>query len=191
MGGNTQVSWGRPDLAGAGDDEIARWERAAQQFISPLRGFFHNRVRNPADVDDLVQEVFVQLIQRERNQTNGEAVEHLEQYIFQTAANILRDRGRRDQVRHRDEHESYEESEHGFVTEITPERIVLGEEGIARVDAVLRQLPERTRDVFILRWVNKHTFPEIARKLGMTKRHAQRHMAAALKHLGENLGFES
>lgn len=175
----------------AEDEEIARWEEAARQYAGPLRGFFVKRVNNPSDVDDLVQEVFVQLLQRARNKTNGEAVQHLEQYIFQTAANVLRDRGRRDQVRRRDAHESYEESEHGFVTEITPERIVLGEEGVAHVDAVLRQLPERTRDVFILRWINKHTFPEIARKLGMTKRHAQRHMATALKHLGDKLGFES
>lgn len=171
--------------------EVARWERAARQYTGPLRGFFIKRVNNPADVDDLVQEVFVQLIQRARNKKNGEAVQHIEQYVFQTAANVLRDRGRRDQVRHRNAHESYEDGEHELVTEITPERIVLGEEGIARVDAVLRELPERTRDVFILRWINKHSFPEIAGKLGMTKRHAQRHMATALKHLGDRLGFES
>lgn len=185
------MSMNRAALADLVGEDVARWEKAARHYAGPLRGFFIKRVNNTADVDDLVQEVFVQLIQRERNQKNGEAVQHLEQYIFQTAANVLRDRGRRDKVRHRDEHESYEESEHGFVTEITPERIALGEEEIARVDAVLRQLPERTRDVFILRWVNRHTFPEIARKLGMTKRHAQRHMATALKHLGDKLGLES
>lgn len=178
----------RAVLADIGDEEIARWERAARLYGGALRGFFLKRVNNPADVDDLVQEVFVQLIQRARNKGNGEAVQRIEQYIFQAAANVLRDRGRRDQVRRRGAHDSYEESEHGLTTEITPERIVLGEEGIAHVDAVLRELPERTRDVFILRWINKLTFPEIARKLGMTKRHAQRHMAAALKHLGKVLG---
>jgi RNA polymerase sigma-70 factor (ECF subfamily) len=188
MSGNTLMSSNRAALADLESEEIARWERAARQYTGPLRGFFIKRVRNPADVDDLVQEVFVQLIQRARNKSNGEAVQHLEQYIFQAAANVLRDRGRRDQVRHRDAHESFEESEHGFANEITPERIVLGEEGIAHVNAVLRELPECTRDVFVLRWINKHTFPEIARKLGMTKRHAQRHMAAALKHLGRVLG---
>lgn len=175
----------------AEDKEIARWEEAARQYTGPLRGFFIKRVNNPADVDDLVQETFVQLIQRARNKKNGEAVQHMEQYIFQAAANVLRDRGRRDQARRRNAHESFEEDEHAPATEITPERIVLGEEGIAHVDAVLRELPERTRDVFVLRWINQHTFPEIAGKLGMTKRHAQRHMATALKHLGETLGFES
>lgn len=181
----------RATLADVDDGELARWEKAAREYTGPLRGFFIKRVNNTADVDDLVQEVFVQLIQRARNKKNGEAVQHMEQYIFQAAANVLRDRGRRDQVRHRDAHESFEEEEHALTTEITPERIALGEEEIARVDAALRQLPERTRDVFILRWINRHTFPEIARKLGMTKRHAQRHMATALKHLGETLGFES
>jgi RNA polymerase sigma factor (sigma-70 family) len=187
MTNSTPAPWPRA-LESADDDERTRWGNTVRQYTAQLRGFFVKRVRNPADVDDLVQEVFLQLIQRDRNSKTGEAIEHMEQYTFQAAANVLRDRGRRDQVRHRSAHESFDEALHALTTEITPERIVLGHEGIDRVNAVLSQLPERTRDVFVLRWTEKQSFPEIAQMLGMSTRAAQRHMALALKHLGGVLG---
>lgn len=186
--GGTPIPWNPVTPASPEDGEGDQWEHAARKYIGPLRGFFIKRTRNPADVDDLVQEVFLQLIQRGHNNKNGEAIEHMEQYTFQAAANVLRDRSRRDQVRHRSAHESFDEAEHPLATEITPERIAIGEEGIARVNAVLRELPERTRDVFMLRWTEKLSFPEIASMLGISSRSAQRHMNAALEHLGEFLG---
>lgn len=190
MGNTTSARLNRDALGDFGEEceegDGARWRSTVRQYTAPLRGFFIKRVRNPADVDDLVQEVFLQLIQRDRNKS-GEAIEHMEQYTFQAAANVLRDRSRRDLVRHRSAHESFDEGVHALSTEITPERIVIGEEGMARVEVALRQLPDRTRDVFMLRWTDKLSFPEIAEVLGMSSRGAQRHMAAALKHLGEVL----
>lgn len=186
MSRSTPASWDQGPLTECGDETEARWERAARQYTGPLRGFFTRRVPNPADVDDLVQDVFLQLLQRERNQ--GDDIQHLERYTFQTAANVLRDRGRRDQVRQRGAHDSLDEARHSLRNELTPERIVMGEEEMAMVLAVLRDLPERTRDVFVLRWTGRHAFPDIARMLGMSTRGAQRHMAAALKHLGRVLG---
>lgn len=190
MGNSTSMRLNRDALEGvaAGEGDSTRWQDTVRQYTAPLRGFFTRRVRNPADVDDLVQEVFLQLLQRDRNSAGGEAIEHMEQYTFQAAANVLRDRGRRDLVRHRSAHESFDESVHALATEITPERIVIGEEGMAIVETVLRRLPERTRDVFVLRWTDKLSFPEIAKQLGISERGAQRHMALALKHLGEELG---
>lgn len=170
------------------DVDTTEWEQVARRLTAPLRGFFTRRVRNPADVDDMVQEVFVQLMQRARNQPEGAQIERLEQYTFQAAANLLRDQHRRDQVRHRDAHDSYDADIHDLATHITPERIAIGDEGIARVTAVLEGLPERTRDVFMLRWTEKASFEQIARMLGISSRAAQRHMAVALKHLGEVLG---
>lgn len=192
MGNTTSARLNRDALGDFGeesdDGDVARWRTTVRQYTAPLRGFFIKRVRNPADVDDLVQEVFLQLIQRDRNNVSGAAIEHMEQYTFQAAANVLRDRSRRDLVRHRSSHESFDEDLHALSTDITPERIVIGEEGLARVEAALRQLPERTRDVFMLRWADKLSFPEIAEALGISSRGAQRHMAVALKYLGEVLG---
>ena len=92
-----------PQAAAVGD--APQWKAIALRYEAPLKGFFAKRVRNAADVDDLVQEVFVRLIGRGR----GQPIERIEQYLFQTAANVLRDRNRRRVAREQDAHEPLEE----------------------------------------------------------------------------------
>lgn len=166
-------------LADLGEDDLSRWAHVAQRYRSALSGFFANRVRNPSDVDDLVQEVFVQLIKR----TRGEPIEHIEQYLFQTAANVLKDQGRRRQARQQDAHDSYDEDLHMLATELSPERVLLGEESMAHVARALQQLPERTRDVFFLRAMDRCKFADIARMLGVSKSTVEKEMVKAMTHL--------
>jgi RNA polymerase sigma factor (sigma-70 family) len=170
-------------LAEFGRDEAERWENVALRYRGPLRGFFSKRVRDPADVDDMIQDVFMHLIRR----AQGGPIERVEQYIFQTAANVLRDSGRRRQARESDAHESLDEEIHQLRTEISPERVVLGRESVARVAAALRELPQRTRDVFVLRSLEKRKYAEIADLLCISTRAAEKHMAKALTHLGRVL----
>lgn len=183
MAGQALQPTGQNALADFGQDEATRWENVMRRFGPPLRGYFANRVRNPADIDDLVQEVFVQLLQR----SSGGPIEHVQQYLFQVASNVLCDQGRRRKARHQDQHEAYDETVHAVATEISMERIVIGEESMERVAAALEQLPQRTRDVFFLRGMRQRKHEEIASMLGISKRAVQKHMAAALKHLGRTL----
>lgn len=174
------VSSGPTSLEAFGPDEAARWEEVARQYTAPLRGFFVKRVRNQADVDDLVQAVFVQLMQRAR----GEPIEHIHQYIFRVAANVLRDQHRRNQARRQDEHESYDEDQHAVRSDISPERVLLGEESVERLAAALEELPVRTRDIFILRGIRLCKYEDIAETLGLSKHTVLKHMSKAMKHLG-------
>lgn len=167
-------------LAECGSGQAAQWESVALRYRGPLRGFFAKRVKDQADVEDLIQDVFLHLIRR----AQGGPIEKVEQYIFQTAANVLRDSGRRRQVRDLDAHESFDEEIHPLRSEISPERVLLGKESLARVAAALRQLPQRTRDVFVLRTMEKHKYAEIAGMMEISTRAVEKHMAKALAHLG-------
>lgn len=167
-----------------GDDTRSRWSNIVRRFDSPLRGFFANRVRNPADIDDLVQAVFLQLLQR----SNGESIEYVQQYLFQAAANVLRDQGRRSKVRHQDQHQSYDEDLHAVGTEISIERILIAQESVAQVMNALNDMPERTREVFVLRGIGKRPHDEVALMLGISRRVVHKHMTRAFKHLGRVLG---
>lgn len=164
-----------------GVDGASQWASISQQYRAPLRGFFAKRVRDPAEVDDLVQEVFLHLVRRAR----GAPIEHVKQYVFQVAANALRDWGRRRQVREQDAHESFDEDIHRSVTEISPERVLLGREALARVVQVLHRLPERTRDVFVLRALERRKYAEVASMLCISIRSAEKHMARALVQLAD------
>lgn len=166
-------------LADFGEDETSQWENVMRRYDRALRGYFASRVRNPADVDDLVQEVFLQLLRR-----GGERpIDNVKHYLFRVAANVLCDQGRRMQSRCQDAHEPYDEELHGGATEITPARIVIGEQAMACVASALRQLPQRTQDVFFLRGIRQRKHEEVARMLGISQRVVHKHMARALKHL--------
>jgi RNA polymerase sigma-70 factor (ECF subfamily) len=173
----------RLTLAGAGADAENSWEWVTWRYSTALHRFFAHRVNNPADVSDLVQKVFVRVIQRSK----GEPIENVQGYLFQVAASVLNDEYRRARVRHQDDHESYDENVHDLHSEISPERILLGEEAVMRIAAAVKQLPETTRDVYILRVHRECEYAEIARQLGISERGAQRHMAQALKYLEEVL----
>lgn len=170
-------------LVAFGDDKASQWESVALRYRAPLRGFFARRVRNAADVDDLVQEVFLRLIGR----VQGGPIEKVEQYLFQSAANVLRDSGRRSSVREADAHESFDEMVHEFDTDITPERVLLGKESVALVVVALKQLPERTRDIFVLRALEQRKYADIATLLHISTRAVEQHMSRALAHLGRAL----
>jgi RNA polymerase sigma factor (sigma-70 family) len=167
-------------LADLGEDSVRQWEQVSLLYRSPLRGFFSKRVNDPAEVEDLIQEVFLHLVRR----AQGGPIEHVKQYVFQIAANALRDWGRRRVVRNQHAHESFDEQVHQPATDISPERVLLGEEAIALVTATLNALPERTRDVFVLRVLEKQKYAEIAAALGISVRAAEKHMARALAQLG-------
>ena len=92
------------------------------------------------DVDDLV-EVFTRLWPV-RAGPDGEP----EAYVFQIAANLLRDRSRRDIVR-KSASGRYAENGDSFEA-ITPERVLLAKQQVAKLKDALAELPERVRFVF-------------------------------------------
>lgn len=165
----------------AGTDR--QWEEVVRQYRTPLRRFFASRTDNPSDVDDLVQKVFVRMIQR----TESEPIERLQQYLFQVAASVLYDERKRARLRFEREHVSYDEAEHAVAEEGTPERILVGQELAARINSALRQLPARTRDVYFMRAMRRLKFDDIAGRLDISARAAKEHMAKALRHLARAL----
>lgn len=154
----------------------------SQRYRAPLRGFFEKRLRARTDVDDLVQEVFVRLAQR----TDLVAIGQIEGYLFQTAANLLRDRGRRDAVR-RGADAQWPQEERESHEGITPERVLQGRETLDGVVAALHELPERTRTVFVLHRFEEMRYPQIARHLGLSLSTVEKHMMKAMAHIKRRL----
>src|ERR1019366_6772511 len=63
-------------------------------FRPALMAYFLRRLNNHAEAEDMTQDVFVRLAKADRG-----AMRSAEAYIFQIAANLLRDRARRQKVR--------------------------------------------------------------------------------------------
>jgi RNA polymerase sigma-70 factor (ECF subfamily) len=149
-----------------------------RRYYGPLGSFFRKRIHNAPEVQDLVQQVFLRLAQY------GELGElhNPDAYIFQTAANTLRDHYRHRAVRDRFANEQCTGTG-ALGSDFSAERVILGREAVAQLAQALRQLPERTRDILMLRCFEGIKHAEIARLQGISVRAVEKHVAKALAYL--------
>jgi RNA polymerase sigma-70 factor (ECF subfamily) len=173
-----------PDDDGSSGGEPAG---ALAQEAEPLRlsllRFFQRRVRGSADVEDLVQEVFARIVARD----SSRAVTNLSGYVFQTAASVLADRGRRRLARRADAHVEFNPDHHGDA-DFDPERLLSGKQSLHAATAALLSLPERTRTIFVLHRLEGYKHREIAEQLGISVSAVEKHMIRAVLHLAKTAG---
>src|SRR3546814_9482 len=108
-----------------------------------LRKYLRRRVP-AADLDDVLQDVFLNIIRR----ADAAAIAHPKCYLFQAAQAALIDRHRRQTTRRLDCHCQLEEPHHP-VDDMTPLRILLAKDEIRAVEDTLNQLPERTKEILV------------------------------------------
>ncbi|MDQ1155150.1 RNA polymerase sigma factor [Brevundimonas sp. SORGH_AS_0993] len=149
----------------------------ARRLGGPLARYFGARVRRGADVEDLVQEVFLRLTRR----TEAEAVGNWEGYVFAIANSVLADTFRREG--RRIPQLGAVEPWTATLDDRSPERIYLAREEIDTVVRGLLELPEKTRFVFVLNRYEDLTYREIAGRLGLSVSAVEKHMMRALAHL--------
>lgn len=152
--------------------------RELNALRDPLIGYFRRRVSEQDDVQDLVQEVFLRLSARRAD----DSIDNLRGYVFQVAASVLADRGRRRAVRHQDVHVELD-LERVEGSDVTPDRIVGGRESLKAVLSILHSLPERTRTVFVLRRLEGLSYRDIAARLGVSVSAVEKHMVRATERL--------
>jgi RNA polymerase sigma factor (sigma-70 family) len=169
-------------LADDAPQKQARLDDLARHYYAPLLSFFRKRTRNVPEVHDLVQQVFLRLAQ------HGELgkIENADGYIFRTAANTLKDHYRHQIVRERF---AKDPGAYGVSvdSDFPTERVLEGREALEQVAQVLRRLPERTRDIVMLRCFEGLKFAEIAHLHGISVRAVEKHMARALARLSRAL----
>ena len=155
-----------------------RLDGLARRYYAPLVSFFRKRTRDSAEVHDLVQQVFLRLAQRR----DADTIRNDEAYLFQTASNTLKDHHRGAAVRNRFASREIDDVDGGG-SDFSPERVLLGKESVALLAEALSRLPERTRDVLMLRCFEGLKHAEIARLQGISVRAVERHIERALAHL--------
>ncbi|MBJ9976776.1 RNA polymerase sigma factor [Pseudomonas sp. S75] len=143
-----------------------------------LQGLLTRKVRDPQLAADLVQESFLRLAEQQRQ----EALDNPPGYLYRTAHNLMIDHLRQQQRRKTDlvPHEALE----GIVEERPGlDEQVAREQHLARLQAIVETLPERTRLVFRLNRLEGLTHAEVARRLGISDSSVQKHLAKALAYV--------
>lgn len=157
----------------ANAERHSRLEAVVAQFRTPLLRFFQRRVGPGEDADDLVQDVVSRLAGQDLA-----AIENVQGYVFQIAANVLRDKARRAGVRQimTPTPEDFDiEDEAGF----SPERILQSRQALQIMVAALYELPEAVRMVFSQYHFDGVAQVEIARRMGLSLSTVEKHMAKA------------
>ena len=143
-----------------------------------LTRYFRRRVRNDAEVEDMVQDVFTRMVARD----STEPIQHLGGYIHRTASSVMTDWVRSRASRAAGLHVAFDAEAHGEEP-IDPARLLGAKQDLQAVILVLLQLPERTRTVFILRRLEGRRFQDIATDLGISVSAVEKHMVRAIHQL--------
>jgi RNA polymerase sigma-70 factor, ECF subfamily len=131
-----------------------------QEFHRRLRGFILQRVHNPADVDDILQEVFVRIYQRLATIRD---TDRLQSWIFQIARNVIIDYYRKAA---RQPKFTSEDALETLTMDDTPE--VFNQEMATCLRPLLEHLPAPYREAVQLAELEGITQRAIAQELGIS-----------------------
>ena len=139
-----------------------------------LRGFIRRRVADVADADDILQDVFSELIEATRLAT---PIEHVGAWLFRVATNRITDRFRRKKplvgsVRHDSDGESEGDDSisaigaHPAATADGPEARYASRLLFDDLEAALAMLPDMQREVFVAHELEGRSFASLADESG-------------------------
>ncbi len=175
-------------MVGSGSNPLSKQDRAlldswAQEYSVPLKTYFMRRATSPGEAEELAQEVFVRLA----NRADLASIEIIKGYIFTAARTVLSEHRRKLARRHNHLHTPYVEERHG-VADISPETLLSDRQMLALVLEGLQELPEKTRNIFVLYHFEGVKQMAISNTLRIGLRTVERHLAKANTHLLEKLG---
>ena len=158
---------------------------------SRLRNFIRRHVPDPSDAEDIVQEVFYELVEANRLLM---PIEHVTGWLFRVARNRITDLFREK------EPDSFGgaagEDEDGELLEIEdllpapdagPEALFVRNVLLDEVELALGELPDEQRDVFIAHELEGRSFKELAAESGVNINTLLSRKRYAVLHLRERL----
>jgi RNA polymerase sigma factor (sigma-70 family) len=138
-----------------------------------LRNFIRKRVADPGDAEDILQEVFYELVQAYRIM---KPVEQVTAWLFRVARNRITDlfRKRKPELLADAAEAVTEDGERLRLEDLLPSRDAGPEAAYARgvlleeLEAALDELPEDQREVFIAHELMGYSFKELAAQTGVS-----------------------
>jgi RNA polymerase sigma factor (sigma-70 family) len=151
-----------------------------------LKRFMLSRQCDPAEVDDLLQDLFVKL-------TTGKTgpVGNPRAYLYQMANNLLLDR-RRGRHRQAQRDDSWARSQFGQDLRedpaASPERVAIDRNLLVQVEVTLSEMPERTADILRRYRLEGQSQKVIAEQIGISLSAVEKHLQRAYRVLLELRG---
>jgi RNA polymerase sigma-70 factor (ECF subfamily) len=145
-----------------------------------LMRFLRRNWRDRDEVPDLRQEVYARVYEAAIRRTPDSP----KSFLFATARNLLVDRVRHQRIVPITAVGDIEQL-HVMEDELEPSRWLGGREALARLARALDRLPDRCREVVWLRRIEDLPQKEIARRLGISEKTVEKHIAKGSRLLAD------
>lgn len=162
-------------------DEVDLW--FAEEVLpleAALTRYLWRAWPDKADIEDLRQEVFVRTYESGRVRRPPET----RYFVFTVARNLLADKMRRRRIVAIDLVADLEALS-VLSDEVPIDRALSWREEMARLEAAVLELPQKCREVFLLRKIEGLSQNEAARQLGVTESTIEKHTAKAMRALAK------
>lgn len=160
-----------------GLDMIYRNERnALVRFITRYRS-------NPEDAGDVAQEAFLRMAQSEK--ARSEPITHPRAFLRQVARNLLRDHAKSASGRRELMHVPFDDEAVSVENEVSR---LEARDSLARIEAVMRRMKPRTREIFMAHRLDGLSYSEIAERTGMSISGIEKQVAKAMTMLLQHAG---
>jgi RNA polymerase sigma-70 factor (ECF subfamily) len=148
-----------------------------------LRRYLAARLRNAADVSDLVQEVFLRMLRVERH----ESIRNPEAYVMTVAGHVLHQHTLRSAAAPKSLSAVDVLLDLQTAIETDPVAQLDAQRRLAQLDLALEQLAPNVHATFVLHRRDGMTLEEIAKQLGVSRPMVKKYLAKAVFHCREGL----
>jgi len=172
-------------------EQDGRISEAIDRDKTRLRNFIRRRVADPSDAEDILQEVFYELVETYRLM---KPIEQVGAWLFRVARNRITDlfRKKKPEASTNDPVVA-EEGEFLTLEDLLPSRDAGPEAAYARtvllaeLEDALEELPEEQRDVFLAHEIEGRSFKDLAVETGLSVNTLLSRKHYAVIHLRERL----
>ena len=157
-------------------EQDQRVSEALEREQGRLRGFIRRRVPDPLDAEDILQEVFHELVEANRLLM---PIEHLSGWLFRVARNRITDLFRKKRPERLDD----------LLPSLDagPEALYARSVLLEEIESALDELPEEQREVFVAHELEGISFKEIAARSGVNMNTLLSRKRYAVLYLRERL----
>ncbi|WP_440470654.1 RNA polymerase sigma factor [Pseudoxanthomonas sp.] len=149
-----------------------------------LRAWLVRHVGDLADVDDVIQESYAQLMSLEQ----VSHIQNVRSYLFTIAKSVVLQGLRRAKVVPIESIGEIERLEIALDAP-SPESHASGVQELRHLDRCIAQLPAKCKQAFLMRRVHGLAQREIAQRLGVSENTVEKHIVKALRHLSQALAW--